>query len=51
MNALMEWSQINEVTPEMHNAEISKSLGKRWRTICQVIQVKWMEPGVEFSFL
>ena len=56
MNAFMVWSQIErhkiiEATPEMHNAEISKSLGKRWRTLCQVIQVKWMEPGVELSFL
>ena len=41
MNAFMVWSQIErhkiiETTPEMHNAEISKSLGKRWRTLCQV---------------
>ena len=40
MNAFMVWSQIErhkiiEKTPEMHNAEISKSLGKIWRTLCQ----------------
>merc|ERR1719348_2641028 len=40
MNAFMVWSQIErhkiiEATPEMHNAEISKSLGKIWRTLCQ----------------
>ena len=56
MNAFMVWSQIErhkiiEATPEMHNAEISKSLGKRWRTLCQVIQVRWKEPGFELSFL
>ena len=37
----MVWSQIErhkiiEATPELHNAEISKSLGKRWRTLSQV---------------
>jgi hypothetical protein len=41
MNAFMVWSQIErhkiiEITPEMHNAEISKALGKRWRTLSQV---------------
>ena len=37
----MVWSQIErhkiiEATPELHNAEISKYLGKRWRTLSQV---------------
>nr|KAG5692952.1 hypothetical protein BaRGS_031530 [Batillaria attramentaria] len=38
MNPFMVWSHyerriIAERTPEMHNAEISKRLGKRWRTL------------------
>ncbi|GFR33814.1 transcription factor sem-2 [Trichonephila clavata] len=38
MNAFMVWSQIErrkicEQQPEMHNAEISKRLGKLWRTL------------------
>ena len=41
LNAFMVWSQIErhkmiEAMPEQHNAEISKCLGKRWRTLSQV---------------
>jgi transcription factor SOX4/11/12 (SOX group C) len=38
MNAFMRWSQLErrkiiERNPDAHNAEISKNLGKKWRTL------------------
>ena len=38
MNAFMRWSQLErrkiiEKNPDAHNAEISKNLGKKWRSL------------------
>ena len=46
MNAFMVWSQLErrkiiEVTPDKHNAEISKELGRRWKLLPGMSKFKY----------
>ena len=56
MNAFMVWSQIerrriSEVQPDMHNAEISKRLGKRWKTLCDEDRQPYIEEAERLRLL
>jgi len=48
MNAFMRWSQLErrkiiELNPDAHNAEISKNLGKKWRTLTDELKQPFVD--------
>ena len=56
MNAFMRWSQIErkkiiENFPDAHNAEISKNLGKKWRTLSEEEKRPFIEEAEKLKIL
>lgn len=56
MNAFMVWSQlerrkISEIQPDMHNAEISKRLGKRWKLLNETDRQPYIEEAERLRLL
>ena len=56
MNAFMVWSQLErrkiiEVTPDKHNAEISKELGRRWKLLPEEARQPFIEEAERLRIL
>ena len=56
MNAFMVWSQLErrkiiEVTPDKHNAEISKELGRRWKLLPDILRQPYIEEAERLRIL
>ncbi|TRY61453.1 hypothetical protein TCAL_09536 [Tigriopus californicus] len=56
MNAFMVWSQLERrkiigVTPDKHNAEISKELGRRWKLLPQESRLPYIEEAERLRIL
>ncbi len=56
MNAFMVWSQMErrkiiEVTPDKHNAEISKELGRRWKLLSEIERKPYIDEADKLKIL
>ena len=56
MNAFMVWSQLErrkiiEVTPDKHNAEISKELGRRWKLLSEDLRQPYIDEAERLRVL
>ena len=56
MNAFMVWSQLErrkiiEVTPDKHNAEISKELGRRWKLLTEDLRQPYIDEAERLRIL
>ena len=56
MNAFMVWSQLErrkiiEVTPDKHNAEISKELGRRWKLLPEMDRQPFIDEAERLRIL